>query len=85
MKATTDTATVDIQSGWEELVENYCEFRAKRRDADPTWQEAKALYEEKLSQMMALTRRLTDQAGFIVNDSGVMIPQWLYAGDGGGW
>lgn len=81
--ATADGNTVDIQTGWEECIENYCEFKAKRKDQDPTWTEAKALYEEKVGQMITTTRRLTDQAGMVTTGNGVSIPQWLYAGDGG--
>lgn len=79
--AVADGDSVDVSPGWEEMIENYCEYRAKRRDGDPTWQEAKQLYEEKVQSMIAMTRRLTDQAGVMVSDSGVSIPQWLYAGD----
>lgn len=79
--ASADGDSVDVAGGWEELVENYCEYRAKRRDQDPSWQEAKALYDEKKSSMISHTRRLTDQAGVVVNDFGSMIPSWLYAGE----
>lgn len=72
---------LDIPSGWEDLVADFTEYRALRRDADPRWREAKESYDENLGAMFETTRRWSDQAGVIVNDSGFGIPGWLVGGD----
>lgn len=64
----SDSDTAEIPEGWTDLVVSYCEYSALRRDRDPRWQEAKALYEEAINRMYELTRRWTDQAGYIDAD-----------------
>lgn len=73
-----DAVTPEILPGWDDIVLDYVEFRAMRRDRNPAWVEAKALYDENLSSMFDATRRLTDQAGIIVGGSaGGHLPSWL--------
>lgn len=74
----TGSETLGVPEGWEDLVVYYAEYMALRRDADPRWQEAFQLYEAKLQDMMILTRRWTDQAGVVVSDTGLAVPQWLW-------
>lgn len=57
------TTTLDIPSGWEDLIVDYAEYMALRKDRDPRWQEAKALFESNVQAMYEMTRRWTDQAG----------------------
>lgn len=64
-----DADIAEIPEGWTDLVVSYCEFMALRRDRDPRWQEAKALYEQSVEKMYELTRRWTDQAGMMDADS----------------
>lgn len=78
-----DTDTAEIPSGWDDMVVLYCEYVAKRKDKDPTWQEAKGLYEERLSTMVDITRQWHDQERTIFFGNGA-IPEWLYGG-GGDW
>lgn len=78
-----DGATVDVVEGWYDLIGDYCEWRALRRDNDPDWKEAKALYEENLNNMITTTRKFNDQAGMMETSTGLGVPQWLYAFDGG--
>jgi hypothetical protein len=68
---------INLPSGWSDLVSLYCEYVALRKDADPRWQEAKALYEETLGDMLDLTRRWTDQAGAVATETS-LVPRWLY-------
>lgn len=73
---------VDIVEGWEDVLVDGVEYRAKRRDSDPAWTEAKQEYEQHLEAMMEATIRFTDAAGVITTPSGSFIPGWLYgAGD----
>lgn len=77
----TPTTTLDIPNGWEELIVDYCEYMALRKDRDPRWQEAKALYEEKVTQMYEMTRRWTDQAGTFDNDGGGLLHPFIWNED----
>lgn len=79
--AVSDGNSVEVPQGWEDLIVHYVEYRAKRKDRDPTWQEAKALYEEGLRSMSEQLRHLHDQQQFITTSSGVGVPRWLYEFD----
>lgn len=72
----SDTDQVELPEGWHDLVVNYCEYLALRKDADPRWREAKQIYEENLGNLFDISRRWSDQAGSIeVNTT--MVPGWL--------
>lgn len=75
---------IDIVDGWEDVLIEGVEYRAKRRDNDSSWQEAKQEYEQHLDAMMESTLRFTDAAQMVVTPSGLGIPGWL-AGDGWDW
>lgn len=70
---------VPIPMGWDDLVVDYAEYRALRKARDPRWQEAKSIYEEKLSQMYDLSRRWTDsgKGQFVSGHGGGPHPAWL--------
>ncbi len=84
--ATADGDTVDVLGGWDDLIVDYCEFSALRKDADPRWQEAKALFEEKTQHLIETSRHWTDQAGTFTGAGGGMVPQWIWDDSYGyGW
>ena len=73
-----NTSTVlAVPMGWDDALVDYCEFNALRKGRDPRWQEAKALYEEKINELMVKTARWTDQQGMIVGDGPGPVPAWL--------
>lgn len=72
--------TLGIPTGWEDLVADYAEYRALRKDRDPEWQGAKALYDEHLLDLAATAQKWADQ-GSVITPSGISIPHWLYAED----
>lgn len=76
----TDMDTdVEIPPAWDDILLDYIEYRAMRKDRDPRWQEAKAMYDENSGQMFDNTRRWVDQGGMILpNSSG--LPVWLTEG-----
>jgi hypothetical protein len=82
--AITDTSDasdlVDIVDGWEDVLVDGVEYKAKRRDGDSTWTEAKQEYEQHLEAMMEATLRFTEAAGQISTPNGGFIPSWLYGG-----
>jgi hypothetical protein len=74
---TDDAEDVSVPEGWEDLLIDYAEYHALRKDRDPRWQEARALYLERLGNMYDITRRWSDQAGTIsVGRS--HLPRWLW-------
>ncbi len=81
--ATDGTAagsTVQVPSGYEDLVEAYAEMVALRKDRDPRWQEARSLYMDSLNGLVERSRRWTDQGDFI-QVGNQFLPGWLYGGD----
>jgi hypothetical protein len=51
----TTSQNLDVPEGWWELPILYCEYTALRKNVDPRWKDAKAIYEEKLQDMIAAT------------------------------
>ena len=80
VNGTASGSTVSIPTGWEDLLADYAEYHALRKDRDPAWQEAKSLYDEKLLDLVVTAQRWSDQAGTIT-PSGIMQPNWLVFGD----
>lgn len=78
---TSDGDMVEVPEGWEDLIVDYAEMMALRKDSDPRWQEAKALYDERLGNMYDVTRRMSDQGGMMVSESGAGVPGWLWGED----
>lgn len=76
-----DTDLIDVPEGWDDIVLDYAEYRAYRRDGDDRWVTAKAHYDEQLAHLISTTRRYVEATGMIQNTR-APIPAWLY-GDGG--
>lgn len=72
-----DTKNLRIPAGWDDAVTHYVEFRAKRKMRDATWQEAKALYDQTLGDMIAVTRQAHDNMRYIQTATS-SVPSWLY-------
>lgn len=64
-----DGFALDLPTGWDDLVYEYATYLAQRRDATPSWQDTKRIYEEHLGDMLAMTERWHDQPGFISSDA----------------
>lgn len=76
---TNDTDIAEIPEGWHDLVALYCEFVARRKDKDTTWQDAKQLYDQTLTSLIERTRQWHDQARTITVGYNA-VPEWLYGG-----
>lgn len=70
---------LELPEGWHDLLSDYCEYKALRKDADPRWRESKQLFEENLGNLFDVTRRWTDQAGYI-DVATTTLPSWLVEG-----
>lgn len=67
---------LELPQGWDDLVLDYVEYRALRKDRDPRWTESKALYDENLATMYDNTRRWVEETGMISPETG-HLPNWL--------
>lgn len=73
------TDPVDVLQGYEEAIYEYATYKAKRKDNDPTWQEAKAQYE-------AIVLDATDNTGWFTDlpnqftTGQAQWPPWALAG-----
>jgi hypothetical protein len=56
-----DAAQVLIPDGWEHLILDYAEYRAKLKDRDEDWQAAKAQFNEHIAQFKSMFSRLVDE------------------------
>jgi hypothetical protein len=83
---TGQTDTFEIPQGWEDVIYAYCEYKARMRDGDQQWQAAKMEYQEKLDEMIVLTRDMSDAPTHITQGTSSYGPWWFDgAGEGGGW
>lgn len=71
---------LEIIEGWDDAIVLYCEWNAKRKDRNPEWQLIKAVYEEKLAELIEVTRAFHDQQGMIVTGA-IAVPNYLYDWD----
>ena len=77
--AVNTTDSVDVLQGYEEAIVEYAVFKAKRKDKDPSWQEAKQQYEAILTDAMDNTGWYTDLPNqFTTGQS--QWPPWALAG-----
>lgn len=65
---TNDGSNLDFPEGWVEILYDYCEYRALRKDEDPRWQESKQLYDENVQQMMTAADSYLRDNAFIVDE-----------------
>lgn len=59
-EADEDADTVEVPEGWHDVLADYAEYKALRRDADPRWREAFDIYKDNLAALLNQTRRYTD-------------------------
>lgn len=75
--AAADGDTVEVPEGWSDLILDYAEYSAWRKDGNPAWQESKGLYEQKLLTLIDHSRRWTDQADSIQYGA-FPLPRWVW-------
>lgn len=72
---------IDCPSGWEDIITDYVEYMALRKDRDPRWQEAYNIFKERVEQMYESTRRWSDQAGMLDVGTGVPLHPYIWNED----
>lgn len=77
MVDTTDT--LDVTPGFEDVVYDYCVYKAYRKDASPLWKDQQAIYEQKLQDLIDITRTWSDQSEY-ASTGPVGQPAWLTGG-----
>jgi hypothetical protein len=71
--------TLDIVEGWDDIVVDYAIYKGLQKQRNPEWQVRKQEFEEKLAQMVDVTRRYHDQQSYISYGTN-MLPSWLVGG-----
>lgn len=82
--AGADATTLDLPEGWSDIVLDYAESRALRRDGNPEWKAALETYKDNLAALVETTRRYTDASTVISPEVG-HLPAWLVDEFYGGW
>lgn len=67
--AAEDEDVLEVPEGWDEAVYLWCEYIALRKDNEPRWQDAKALYEETLAELKNIPHH-HDQQQYITTGPG---------------
>src|SRR5215471_12943247 len=71
--------TLDIVEGWDDAAVEFAVVKALQKQRNPEWQLRKQEYEDKLAQMVDVTRRYHDQQSYISYGSN-QLPAWLVGG-----
>ena len=72
---------LDFPEGWEDIITDYVEYMALRKDRDPRWQECYKMFNDHVEQMYEQTRRWSDQAGMIDVGTGVPLHPYIWNED----
>jgi hypothetical protein len=84
--ATADTALLDVTPAYEDIAYEYAVAKAKRKDRDPSWQEAMKMYQDQLQMMFNKTSRFSDQGDQFTSGAGPNWPIYMYSDvNDGGW
>jgi hypothetical protein len=73
------TKTLDIVEGWHDLATDYAVVKGLQKARNPDWQLHKQEYEQKIANMVDVTRRFHDQQSYISYGTN-MLPSWLVGG-----
>jgi hypothetical protein len=73
---TGDTDALELPEAWVDVVVDYCEYNALRKDQQQRWMEAKALYDEKVANMAVAIEGATI-AQEMVFDGTYPVPGWI--------
>lgn len=68
--------TLDIVEGWDDMVIDFATYKALQKARNPEWKDRKAEYEEKVTQIIDVTRQWTDQPSYMTFGTRFM-PSWL--------
>lgn len=69
---------LDCVEGWDDLIVDFVHYHGLIKRNDPAWQGIKQLYEQKLGEMIDVTRKVSDQPGYVQPSLMNGVPYWLY-------
>jgi hypothetical protein len=73
----SDTTAVDVPPAWVDLISDYAEMKALRRDRDPRWQEALEAYTGKRDAMIHNNDYLAVNREIVPDPSAGYMARWL--------
>ena len=73
----SDAFVIEVPDGWHDLIADYAEYKALRKDADPRWKEAYDIYKDNLAAIVDQTRSYTDALNVIGMDA-PGLAQWVW-------
>lgn len=68
---------IDVPTGWEDVMYEYAEYMALRKDRDDRYQIAYQAYVEKLERLKEMGNQLNAPNEFIPSGAGGMVPNWI--------
>lgn len=73
----SDSTSVDVPPAWVDLIADYAEMKALRRDRQPQWQEALQAYTGKRDSMIHRNDYLAINREIVPDPSNAYMPRWL--------
>jgi hypothetical protein len=73
-----DAQSLQIPSGWDDLIVQYVSMRGLMKARDPAWQIYKAEYTENIEYLTEVTRQAHDNGRYVQTMTS-SVPGWLYA------
>jgi hypothetical protein len=73
---TNYSVPLDIVEGWDDMAVEYATYKALQKARNAEWKDRKSEYEEKVTQMIDVTRQWTDQPQYFSFGTRFM-PSWL--------
>lgn len=80
-----DGTNVDVPPGWIDLIVDYAEMLALRRDRDPRWQEAHQAYVAKRNDMIHSNDYMAVNRELVPDPTAGYVPAWHLDDDDFGW
>lgn len=80
---TQDSMNLNIPAGWDDMINFYVEYRARRKAKDPSWQEAMGLFQQEMQHLVDVTRSAHDNPRYMQTSVQGGVPGWLAGG--GDW
>lgn len=71
--------TIDMPNGWDEMIVIFATYRAMQKQRTPEWNSRKAEYEERVAQIIDVTRKYHDQQSYVSYGTNYL-PSWLTGG-----
>lgn len=83
----SDTTALEWPLAWVDLLKDYVEYCALRKDRDPTWQEAYSLYNQRVDDMIVNSEYMNVPREVIADPmvAGGVVPRWIADPSWGGW